>query len=204
MLGDRCLAADHLQGMLRHSEPVAQRADIGVGAGGFRRDRDAEQVARRGDGAGIGCGSFDRPADMAEQIDLIGHVQHILEQPGRFRPMPTQLQDFVRRRVAAIDAADLGLGGGIAPGIGGFEGGARDREIGLGGGEVGIGVESLGQVAVELLVLIEPPPIIGHGGRRLRRWLDRHQRRLGTVERWRRRIIRPDGTADQPDGYRRT
>ena len=62
----------------------AARADgrrIGIGARGFRDDRDAHRIGIGRGGGDIAARRLDRAADAAEQIDLVGDVQPRIERP---------------------------------------------------------------------------------------------------------------------------
>ena len=91
--------------MVRDVELLSERTDRGIGAGGFGRHHHPHTVAGRGHRIRVGIRHFDRAVDAAEQIDLVGGLKNILEQPDRLRGMAVELEDLIRDRIAPIDAA---------------------------------------------------------------------------------------------------
>src|ERR1700722_7464748 len=99
-------------------------------------------------------GGLDGTPYAAEQIELVGDVENVVQQPDGLRPAPGELEDFVGDGVAAIDAADIEVGLWVEAVARGFERGAGGREISLGDGQVGVGDERLLNEPIELGVVV--------------------------------------------------
>ncbi len=186
LAGDLGLAADDIKRVTRHGELFAEGADLGVGAGGLGGDGDLQPVARGGGGLGVGMGSLDRSPHPAEQVQFVGHIENVVEQPDGLRLVATDLDDLVGGGVAAIDGAKLGRGRRIAPRPRGLQHRPGRGKISLRDRQIGIGRQGVVQQPVQQGILIEPPPVVGRRGGGLDRGLDRDQRGLSPGRRRRR------------------
>ena len=91
---------------------------------------------------------------MAEQIELVGHVQEGIEQPGRLRLAPGKLQDFIEGRIAPVSGARFNLGLRVEAGPGTFINRPGCRQVCLRRFNILIRLESLLDQAVHDRVIV--------------------------------------------------
>ncbi|CUI60583.1 Uncharacterised protein [Achromobacter xylosoxidans] len=146
--------------MLGRGQLHAGRAQVGVGAGGFGRHRDAGGVVGGLGRLGVGAGRFHGAPDLAEQVHLVRHAG-----AGRVRPAIGRV-DARRHLLQAGDVAEGGRGvhaqAGLLLRLGLAHGGLGAFEVGAGHAQVGVGGQGLFHQAVQHRVVVQPPPVAGH------------------------------------------
>ena len=163
---------------MRDVELLAERAHRRIGARGLRGDHDPHTVAGGGHRVRVRVRRLDGAVHAAEQIDLVGRLKHILEQPDRLRALAMQLEDLVRDGIAPIHAARDDLGRWIAIGMHGRQSRAGRRKVGVRRREIAIRLECFLYELIEPRVVVQAPPRIGRRRRRFRSRVQGNQRRL--------------------------
>ena len=105
MGGDIGLVRHHIERTVRDVDLLAQRAHRRVGARGLRGDHHPDTVAGGGHRVRVRVRHLDGPVHPAEQIDLVGRLEHILEQPDRLRALACSSRISSVMAIAAINAA---------------------------------------------------------------------------------------------------
>ncbi len=177
--GDIGLVRYDIERMVRDSEFLAERADRGVGAGGLRGHHHPHAIAGRCHRIRVGIRHFDRAVHAAEQIDLVGGLKDVFEQPNGLRGMPGQLEDLIRHGDRARRAPRHMPWSRVALGVHRRQCRASRGEIRIGRGQGAVRLQRLLNQRVEPRVIVEPPPGIRRRRRRLGRRIQGHQRRLG-------------------------
>ena len=103
--------------MVRGCEFLAERADRRVCTGGFGGHHHPHAVARRGDRIRIRVGHLDGAMQPAEDVDLVGRLEQVLEKPDGLRCVAVEFEYFVGSRIPPIDAGRERLGRRIAIGM---------------------------------------------------------------------------------------
>jgi hypothetical protein len=151
----------HFDGTARHVGFLAEGAGVGIGAGGFSRDIDADEVFGGGGRLGVGARGFDGAADAAEQVEVVGHRERAVETGRRFRFQSLQRGDQIGRRTLAVGRARLDLGRGEASGARALQHGQRLFQVGGGNLQVAVLGQRLADQVVQHRIVVELPPIAG-------------------------------------------
>ena len=101
-LDDIGLARDDFERLAGDLHLLAERTHRREAAGGLRGHQHLHAVTRRGHRVRAGGRPFDGAVHAAEQIDFVGRLDHILEQPQGLRRMSAEFQDLIRGRIAPV------------------------------------------------------------------------------------------------------